>query len=97
MGPTELAVLAPLNSAISDLPRKPWEDPREYVALGADAYDGKDGEDRDHRNLRRFTEAHVIPASPWKESEKVESLGGGKFWWEKKDGKSVVAAWGGGD
>ena len=83
-------VLAPLNSAISDLPRKPWEDPREYAALGANAYEGSDGEDRAHRNLRRFTEAHVVPQSPWKEGEKVESLGGGKIWWERREGKSVV-------
>ena len=59
--------------------------------LGANAYDGKDGEDRAHRNLRRFTEAHVIPSSPWREGEKVESMGGGKVWWEKRaDGKAVV-------
>lgn len=83
-------VLAPLNSAISDLPRKPWEDPREYAAFGANAYDGQDGEDRAHRNLRRFTEAHVVPESPWKEGEKVESMGGGTVWWEQKDGKKIV-------
>lgn len=83
-------VLAPLNSAITSLPRKPWEDPREYAALGANAYAGSDGEDRAHANLRRFTEAHVVPASPWKEGERVESLGGGKVWWEMKEGKMVV-------
>lgn len=85
-------VLAPLNSAITSLPRKPWEDPREYAALGANAYEGENGEDRAHRNLRKFTEAHVIPASPWKEGEKVERLGEGgeKLWWEKRDGKTVI-------
>ena len=83
-------VLAPLNTAISGLPRKPWEDPKEYAAFGAKAYDGQDGEDRAHRNLRRFTEAHVVPVSPWKEGEKVERMGGGNVWWEKKDGKAVV-------
>ena len=83
-------VLAPVNSAISDLPRKPWEDPRDYETLGEYAYDGQAGEDRAHRNLRRFAEAHVIPTSPWKEGEKVRSMGGGEVWWEKKDGKAVV-------
>lgn len=83
-------VLAPLNSAISDLPRKPWEDPREYAALGANAYDGKNGEDRAHRNMRRFTEAHVVPVSPWKEGEKVKNMNDENLWWEKKDGKTVV-------
>ena len=83
-------VLAPLNSELQKLPRKPWEDPRDYGELGAEAYSGTDGEDRAHRNLRRFVEAHVIPTSPWKEGEKVESLGGGKIWWEAQDGKRIV-------
>jgi hypothetical protein len=83
-------VLAPLNSAITSLPRKPWEDPREYAALGADAYAGKDGEDRASRNMRRFTEAHIVPVSPWKEGEKMQSMGGGTLWWEKRDGRAVV-------
>lgn len=84
-------ILAPLNSAISALPRKPWEDPREYAALGANAYEGKDGEDRAHRNLRRFTESHIVPESPWKQGDKVKSLGGATVWWEvKDDGKAYV-------
>ena len=83
-------VLAPLNSAITSLPRKPWEDPQEYAALGADAYAGKDGESRAERNMRRFTEAHIVPASPWEEGEKLQSMGGGTLWWEGRDGKQVV-------
>lgn len=83
-------VLAPVNSAISALPRKPWEDPREYAALGTNAYHGQDGEDRAHRNLRTFTEAHVIPQSPWKQGEKVQTLGGNTVWWEEKNGKAYV-------
>lgn len=83
-------VLAPVNSAISDLPRKPWEDPRDYQTLGEQAYEGQSGEDRAHKNLRRFVEAHVIPASPWKEGEKVQSMAGGTVWWENKDGKALV-------
>ena len=86
-------VLAPLNSEIQKLPRKPWEDSKDYKALGEHAYDGQDGEDRAHRNLRRFVEAHIIPVSPWKEGEKVESLGGGKVWWESKGDKKTVRSW----
>ena len=83
-------VLAPLNSEIQKLPRKPWENSEDYRALGANAYDGKDGEDRAHRNLRRFVEAHIIPVSPWKEGEKVKSLGGGKVWWESIGDRKTV-------
>ena len=83
-------VLAPLNSAIQNLPRKPWEDPKDYNALGESAYAGAGGEDRANRNLRRFVEAHVVPSSPWPEGEKVATVGGDKIWWEHKDGKRVV-------
>lgn len=83
-------VLAPLNSAIMALPRKPWEDASDYKALGADAYEGNEGEDRAHKNLRRFVEEHVVVSSPWKEGEKVETMAGDKVWWEKKDGKTLV-------
>lgn len=84
-------LLAPLNSAIEKLPRKPWEDPKEYDMLGVNAYEGEDGVERANRNLRRFVEAHLIPRSPWKEGEKVKALGSDQdVWWEEKDGKKVV-------
>ncbi|KAI9737686.1 MAG: hypothetical protein M1818_005690 [Claussenomyces sp. TS43310] len=83
-------VLAPLNSAIMALPRKPWEDPEDYKNLGANAYEGQDGEARAHKNLRRFVEEHVVPASPWAEGEKVKTLAGGDVWWESKDGVKVI-------
>jgi hypothetical protein len=53
-------VLAPLNSAIEGLPRKPWEDPRDYGAFGADAYEGEDGAGRAQKNLQRFVEAQYV-------------------------------------
>lgn len=83
-------VLAPLNSELQKLPRKPWEDPKDYGTLGESAYVGVDGEDRAHRNLRRFVEAHIIPVSPWKEGDKVRTLGGNKVWWESTGGKKKV-------
>jgi hypothetical protein len=84
-------VLAPLNSAIEKLPRKPWEDPQDYNNLGADAYEGDDGMQRAQRNMRRFVEAHIIPASPWSEKEKVKPIGSDRdVWWEEKDGVKVV-------
>ena len=89
-------VLAPLNSAIQKLPRKPWEDPEDYNALGEDAYSGKGGEDRANRNLRRFVEAHVVPSSPWTEGKKMTTVGGSTVWWEQKDGKRIVCSLGSG-
>lgn len=84
-------VLAPLNSAIDGLPRKPWEDPEQYEALGANAYEGEEGYERAQKNLRRFVEAHIIPSDPWSEGEKVKSIGGGReVWWEDRDGTKVV-------
>jgi len=84
-------VLAPLNSAIEKLPRKPWEDPRDYGALGADAYEGEDGQERAEKNLRRFVEAHILPASPWAENQKTRAVGSDRdVWWEERDGVKVI-------
>ncbi|KAK3300524.1 uncharacterized protein B0H64DRAFT_17821 [Chaetomium fimeti] len=84
-------VLAPLNSAVEKLPRKPWEDPREYGALGPNAYEGGDGHERAQRNLRRFVEAHLVPASPWQEGQKIKTVGGDRdIWWEEKDGTRLI-------
>jgi hypothetical protein len=87
-------ILAPINSAIMGLPRKPWEDPEDYEKLGADAYEGEPGEERAQKNLRRFVEAHVVPDSPWKQGEKVKTLAGGEVWWESKDGARIVSNFG---
>ncbi|KAM0441248.1 hypothetical protein ACHAPT_000555 [Fusarium lateritium] len=87
---TNTTVLAPLNSAVDGLPRKPWEQPDEYAALGADAYEGDEGQDRARKNMRRFVEAHLVPASPWDENDKVKTVGGKEVWWVEKDGKRVV-------
>ncbi|THY36563.1 hypothetical protein D6D01_00384 [Aureobasidium pullulans] len=89
-GSQNTTLLAPLNTAITRLPRKPWEDPQDYAALGQNAYDGQSGEDRAHRNLRRFVEAHVVPESPWAENQKIQTLGGDTVWWEHKDGKKLI-------
>ena len=83
-------VLAPLNSELQKLTRKPWEDAQDYSAMGSQAYKGTDGEDRAHRNLRRFVEAHVVPASPWKMGDKINVIAGRQIWWDEKDGKKTV-------
>lgn len=90
-GKQNSTVLAPLNSAVERLPRKPWEDARDYDALGTEAYEGGDGQERARRNLGRFAEAHVVPVSPWEEGDKVKTLlGDREVWWETKDGKKVI-------
>ncbi|KAK5172184.1 uncharacterized protein LTR77_003822 [Saxophila tyrrhenica] len=83
-------VLAPSNKAITSLPRKPWEDPKDYSQFGAAAYKGAKGDDRAQDNMKRFAEAHVVPESPWEEGVKVKTMGGGEVWWERKEGKAVV-------
>lgn len=85
-------ILAPINSAIMGLPRKPWENPKEYEELGTNAYGGDEGAERARRNLQRFVESHVVPVSPWKEGEKFETLSGDKIWWETKDGVKTVGS-----
>ncbi|KAF2682468.1 hypothetical protein K458DRAFT_370363 [Lentithecium fluviatile CBS 122367] len=83
-------VLAPDNRVMRDLKRKPWEDAEDYNTFGADAYQGKSGEDRAHKNLRRFVERHIVPESPWEKDKKVKTLDGNEVWWESKDGKKMI-------
>lgn len=85
-------VLAPLNSELQKLPRKPWEDPKDYGKMGTNAYVGEDGVDRAHENLKRFVEAHLVPSSPWEEGQRVRNLAGGEMWWEQKDGQKIVSS-----
>jgi hypothetical protein len=86
-----ITVLAPQDSAIKSLPRKPWENPKDYSTFGANAYDGQSGIDRAQENLRRFVEAHVVGESPWKEHEKVKTLGGDTVWYDSKGGVKYVS------
>lgn len=83
-------VLAPNNSVMRDLKRKPWEDPDDYDNLGADAYEGASGQDRARGNLERFVQRHIIPESPWEEGKKVKTLSGNEIWWESKDGQKKI-------
>lgn len=88
-----ITVLAPRNSAIQALPRKPWENPEDYSKFGeVNAYEGQEGQDRAKRNLQRFVDAHIIPASPWKEGEEVKTLGGEKLKWTKEGDKILVSS-----
>jgi hypothetical protein len=66
------------------------EDPRDYDTLGENAYDGAEGENRAHRNLRRFVEAHCSGQSVERRREGA-TVGGTKVWWESKDGKKTVS------
>lgn len=84
-------VLAPNNSIMRDLKRKPWEDPEDYSTFGADAYEGTGGQDRARGNLERFVQRHIIPESPWEEGKKVKTLSGNEIWWESKDGQKKVS------
>lgn len=81
-------LLAPLNSAMQALPRKPWED---RPGDGSDVR-AANNEDKAAQNLQKFVEEHVVPTSPWKEGKegKVKTLGGQELWWERRDGKKVV-------
>ncbi|KAL4883715.1 hypothetical protein BJY04DRAFT_184206 [Aspergillus karnatakaensis] len=86
-----LTVLAPRNSAINDLPRKPWENPSDYEAYGeVDAYEGDEGKERARKNLERFVKAHIVTQSPWNEGQEGETLGGDKLRWKKEGGKIYI-------
>jgi len=85
-------LLAPLNSAMQSLPRKPWEDrPGDTTGISAAKDESKAAE-----NLRQFVLEHVVPVSPWLEGKEhatqtlwdqqtgVQSAR--KIWWERRGG-----------
>lgn len=92
---TNTTLLAPLNSAMQSLPRKPWEDrPDDNTGVSA----ARD-EDKAAANLRRFVLEHVVPVSPWREGKEhaTQTLWDAqevnqdqdivrKIWWEKRWG-----------
>lgn len=80
-------LLAPLNSAMQALPRKPWENRPDDDGISAAS-----SEDKAAQNLQRFVEEHVIPESPWKSGKenRVRTIGGQELWWEERNGKRVI-------
>ncbi|KAK6342723.1 hypothetical protein TWF718_008113 [Orbilia javanica] len=78
-------VLAPLNSAMRSLPRKPWEDPDPRNNVEG-AFFGDEGEKKAAANLERFVKAHIVPVSPFMENEKVQTLEGVTVWWTTENG-----------
>ena len=92
-------VLAPKNSIITSLPRKPWENPHgeEASAQGAvsdELFRGDSGEDRAARNLEKFVKAHLVGVSPWQRGEEnqAKTLGGKTLWWDEDGGVRKVSA-----
>jgi len=87
-------VLAPLNSAMRDLPEKPWKQAGEIEALGAQAYSGEEGTLRAQSNLKAWVESHLLEASEWKEGSKVKSIAekdSKEVWWEQTDSGKIVS------
>jgi len=92
-------VLAPKNTFITNLPRKPWEDPHDEAEASAkgtvseELYRGESGEDRAASNLRRFVEAHLVGVSPWQKGKanQVKTLQGKTIWWEEEGGVRKVS------
>jgi hypothetical protein len=84
-------VLAPENSALTKLSRKPWENSDDYKSLGPEAYGGEDGQSRANANLQRFVEEHIVPTKSWNEGQKFQTLSGKTVWLEKKGDDLLVS------
>lgn len=81
-------LLAPLNSAMLALPRKPWEDrPGDESGVSAER-----SEDKAAQNMKRFVEEHVVLASPWKmgPENKAKTLAGTDIWYKCIDHQMVI-------
>lgn len=72
---TNTTVLAPLNSVMQRLPRKPWEDSPQQLHERATTHTGAEpaaarwSQDTAAANLDRFVLGHVVPVSPWREGK----------------------------
>ncbi|EYE91840.1 uncharacterized protein EURHEDRAFT_380765 [Aspergillus ruber CBS 135680] len=87
----QITILAPRNSAIHNLPHKPWENPEDYERLGeVNAYEGREGKDRAQGNLKRFVEGHIVGVCPWGEGEEAETLCGKKVRWVRERDRMVI-------
>lgn len=93
-GNQNTTVLAPKNTVITNLPRKPWEDQHDEAEASAkgtvseELYRGESGEDRAACNLRRFVGAHLVGISPWQKGKanQMNTLQGKTLWWEEEGG-----------
>ncbi|KAF8469669.1 FAS1 domain-containing protein [Kalaharituber pfeilii] len=93
-GAQNTTVLAPTNTVMRHLSRKPWQDPRDAEEADTqgvsqdDLYAGDAGEDRASQNLRRFVQAHLVEVSPWQKGKEnmAKTLGGKSVWWDEEGG-----------
>ncbi|RMZ87033.1 hypothetical protein DV736_g5737, partial [Chaetothyriales sp. CBS 134916] len=81
-------LLAPLNSVMQSLPRKPWEDKLDDT----DSVRASNNEEKAAHNIQSFVEEHIVPVSPWKEGKegKTKTIGGQELWWEQRGDKRYV-------
>jgi len=86
--PHNITILAPSNSALASLPRKPWEQPSDYAAFGTSAYEGADGEGRAQRNREGFVRAHIVVGELGVGMKKARTLRDTEVWVEEREGDS---------
>ncbi|RMD42648.1 hypothetical protein DV735_g2515, partial [Chaetothyriales sp. CBS 134920] len=81
-------LLAPLNSVMQALPRKPWED----KPGDTDLVRASNNEEKAARNIQSFVEHHIVPTSPWAEGKqgKIKTIGGRELWWEQRGDRRYV-------
>lgn len=82
-------VLAPQNSAIVALGRKPWDDRPDDT--DSRRFQGQGGEDRAQENIMRFVQAHILTAERFDEGDRATNLLGEKLYWKRDaDGKKRI-------
>lgn len=92
-------VLAPLNSVMQGLARKPWEDPpaqtQRRAETGGEVEAARWSQDTAAANLDRFVLGHVVPVSPWREGKEnaVATLAGSNTQSETGSGSGGKIWW----
>lgn len=81
-------ILAPINSAIVSLPRKPWQDGPENAQ--DPRVDVMRNDDRASKNIEAFVDRHVIPMFPVEAGTTARNLAGQTLLFEIKDGDKYI-------
>jgi len=87
-------LLAPRNSALQTLPRKPWEDKsNDEQVTKHDSKDllwNKEAEDKARKNVEDFVAAHVVTKYPIQEGDNLPTLNGSTVSYKVKGGEKYI-------
>jgi uncharacterized surface protein with fasciclin (FAS1) repeats len=91
---TNSTLLAPTNSALQTLPRKPWEDKAEDGQVtrhgSKNSFWNKEAEDKARKNIEEFVASHLVTKYPIEEGKQLPTLKGTYISYKVKGGEKFI-------